>query len=115
MTYSRVALLEPPRKLTLSFSDHTRTKIELGQRGYFEIITLPKPVKTSFVRVTIDEVWTKPGGKETGLGKIRIYPHAHPRTFEIDVYKQFDVRNGVPVQSATLHLINPGMRFKARN
>ncbi len=108
MTYSRVALLEPPRKLTISFSDHTSTKIELGQRGYFEIITLPKTVKTTFVRLTVDEVWTKPGGKETGIGKLRIYPHAHPRTFEIDVYKQFDVRDGIPVQSATLHLINPG-------
>jgi hypothetical protein len=63
MTYSRVALLEPPRKLTCSFSDHTSTQIELGQHGYFEIITLPKPVETSFVRLTVDEVWTKPGGK----------------------------------------------------
>jgi alpha-mannosidase len=108
MTYSRVALLEPPRKLTCSFSDHTSLPIELGQHGYFEIVTLPKPVETSSVRLTVDEVWTKPGGKETGLGKLRIYPHAHARTFEIDVYKQYDVREGVPVQSATLHLINPG-------
>ena len=46
MTYSRVALLEPPRKITITFSDHTSQKIELGRRGYFEIITLPKPVKT---------------------------------------------------------------------
>jgi alpha-mannosidase len=113
MTYSRVALLEPPRKLTCSFSDHTSTQIELGQHGYFEIITLPKPVETSFVRLTVDEVWTKPGGKETGLGKLRIYPHAHPCTFEIDVYKQFDVRDGIPVQSATLHLINPGNEIQS--
>ena len=112
MTYSRVALLEPPRKLTCTFSDHASTPIELGQRGYFEIITLPKPVQTSFVRLTVDEVWTKPGGKETGLGKLRIYPHAHPCTFEIDVYKQYDVHDGVPVQTATLHLINPGNEIR---
>ena len=112
MTYSRVALLEPPRKLTCTFSDHASTPIELGQRGYFEIITLPKPVQTSFVRLTVDEVWTKPGGKETGLGKLRIYPHAHRCTFEIDVYKQYDVHDGVPVQTATLHLINPGNEIR---
>ncbi|HMD86033.1 MAG TPA: glycosyl hydrolase-related protein [Terriglobia bacterium] len=112
MTYSRVALLEGPRKLTCSFSDHTSIPIELGQHGYFEIITLPKTVTTSFVRLNVDEVWTKPGGKETGLGKLRIYPRVHPCTFEIDVYKQYDVREGVPVQSATLHLINPGNEIR---
>ena len=74
MTYSRVALLEAPRTLTASFSDHTSIPIELGQHPYFEIIALPKAVKTSYVRLTVDEAWTKPGGKETGLGKLRIYP-----------------------------------------
>jgi alpha-mannosidase len=108
MTYSRLALLEPPRKLTCTFSDHTSMHIELGEHRYFEIITLPKPVETSFVRLTVDGVWTKPGGKETGLAKLRIHPHVHPCTFDIDVYKQYDVHDGVPVQSATLHLTNPG-------
>ena len=112
MTYSRVALLEAPRKLTCSFSDHTSTPIELGEHAYFQIIALPKPVKTSYVRLTVDEVWTKPGGKETGLGKLRIYPRPHGRSFEIDVYKQYDVREGVPVQSATLHVINPGEELR---
>jgi len=112
MTYSRLALLEPPRKLTCSFSDHTSIPIELGQHGYFEIITLPKPVETAYVRLNVDEVWTKPGGKETGLGKLRIYPHAHRCTFEIDVYEQYDVHEGIPVQSAALHLINPGNEIR---
>ena len=112
MTYSRVALLEAPRTLTASFSDHTSIPIELGQHPYFEIIALPKPVKTSYVRLTVHEAWTKPGGKETGLGKLRIYPHPHERSFEIDVYKQYDVREGTPAQSATLHLTNPGEEFR---
>ena len=112
MTHSRVALLEAPRKLTCSFSDRTNVPVELGQHGYFEIITLPKPIETSYVRLNVDEVRTKPGGKETGLGKLRIYPHAHSRTFEIDVYRQYDVHKGIPVQSATLHLINPGNEIR---
>ncbi len=108
MTYSRVALLQPPRKLTCSFSDRTSVPINLGRNGYFEIVTLPKPVETSFVRLTVDDVWTKPTGKETGLGKVRIFPNAHTCAFEIDAFKQYDAHDGRPVQSATLHLINPG-------
>ncbi len=108
MTYSRVALLEAPRKLTCSFSDHSSVPVELSEDAYFQVITLPKTVTTSSVRLTVNEVWQKPGGKETGLGKVQIYPRPHSFSFEIDVYKQYDVHDGAPVQAATLHIINPG-------
>jgi alpha-mannosidase len=105
--YSRVQWFEPPRHVRVSFAEGESVAAELRQSDFFEIITLPQTRQTSTVRLTIEDVWSKPGGKETGIGKIRIFPQKHPLSFHLDTYKMYDVDGGQPVQAATLHLINP--------
>jgi alpha-mannosidase len=111
--YARGQWFEAPRRIQLSFSDGTNEDAELLQTNCFQIITLPHSKQTSSVCITIKDVWPKPGGKESGIGKIRIFPRKHAVSFEIDAYKMYDVREGQPVQAATLSLINPEVELKA--
>jgi alpha-mannosidase len=113
LAYSRVQWFEAPRHIRIGFADGTSVDAELRQADYFQIITLPQTRQTSTVRITIEDVWPKPGGKETGIGKIRIFPRKHPISFEIDTYKMYDADGGQAVQAATLHLINPGKEVKS--
>lgn len=108
LVYSRAQWFEAPRHIRLGFSDGAAVDAELRQADYFQIITLPQARETSRVRITIEDVWPKPDGKETGIGKIRVFPQKHAISFEIDTYKMYDVDGDQAVQSATLHLINPG-------
>jgi alpha-mannosidase len=108
----RAQLFEAPRRIRISLSDGTGVDAELRQADYFQIITLPQTRETSTVRITIEDVWPKHGGKESGIGKIRIFPRKHPISFEIDTYQMYDVDGDQAVQSATLHLINPGKEIK---
>jgi alpha-mannosidase len=108
LAYSRVQWFEAPRHIRLSFADGTSVDAELRQADYFQIITLPQTKQTSTVRISIEDVWPKPGGKETGIGKVSIYPRKHPISFEIETYKMYDADRDQAVQAATIHLINPG-------
>ncbi len=112
LAYSRVQWFEAPRHIRLSFADGDAVHAELRQADFFQIITLPQARQTSTVRLTIEDVWPKPGGKETGIGKVRIFPRKHPISFQIDTYKMYDADGGQAVQAATLHLINPGKEIK---
>ncbi|HVA00647.1 MAG TPA: glycosyl hydrolase-related protein [Terriglobia bacterium] len=112
MTYSRAKLLEAPRKVRCTVAGGASVTRELPQTLDFQIITLPQTAETNFVRITVEDVRTKPGGEETGLAKVRVYPHRHELGFEIDVYSMYDVHEGRPVQSATLHLVNPGEEIR---
>ena len=113
LAYSRVQWFESPRHIRISFADGTGVDAELRHADYFQIITLPQTRQTSTVRITIEDVWPKPGGKETGIGKIRIFPRKHPTSFEIDTYKMYDADGNQALQAATLHLINPGKEIKS--
>jgi alpha-mannosidase len=112
MTYSRAKLLEAPRKVHCSAAGGVSVTRELPQTYDFQMIPLPRTVETNFLRITVEAVWAKPGGEETGLAKVRVYPHRHESGFEIDAYSMYDVHRGKPVQSATLHLINPGEEIR---
>ena len=105
--YSRVQWFEPPRRVRLSFAEGDTVQAELRASDYFQIITLPQTRQTATVRITIEDVWQKPGGKETGIGKIRVFPKRHPLSFQVETYKMYNVEAGQPVQAATLRLINP--------
>ncbi len=105
--YSRVQWFEPPRRVRLSFAEGDTVQAELRSSEYFQIITLPQTRQTATVRITIEDVWQKPGGKETGIGKIRVFPKRHPLSFQAETYKMYEVEAGQPVQAATLRLINP--------
>jgi alpha-mannosidase len=107
-TYSRVPLLMPPQTVQVGFSSGTTFTAQLRQGGFFQIVALPKLEQTTSVRITISKVWSKPGGKETGIGKVRIFSQRHSQNFEIATHSMYDVRDERPVQAATLNLINPG-------
>jgi alpha-mannosidase len=107
MTHSRAELFLAPRKIRISLSDGSIVRAELLQAGYFQIIALPRATETQSLRLTIDEVWTKPGGRETGIGKIRVFQHRHSPTFEVVTHSMYGARGGRPVQAATVSVINP--------
>ena len=112
LVYSRQQLLEPPRRIRSDLASGSSLRAELRQAGHFQIISLPQTTQTSSVRITIEDVWAKPGGRETGIGKIRVFSRKHSPEFQIDVNGMYDVRDSKPTQSATLHLINPGEELR---
>ncbi|MGH9445319.1 MAG: glycosyl hydrolase-related protein, partial [Terriglobia bacterium] len=73
-----------------------------------QILTFPEAQETASLRIDVESVWARPGTKETGIAKLRAFPRRHQPSFEIDAYAMYDVHGGKPVQTATLHLINPG-------
>jgi alpha-mannosidase len=112
MTYSRAKLLEWPRKVQCSVAGGQTVTRDLPQTYDYQIIALSQTVETNFVRITVADVRTKPGGRETGLAKVRVYARRHEPGFDVDVYSMYDVHQGRPVQSATLHLVNPGEEIR---
>lgn len=108
MTYSRAKLRANPRKVRISLSDGSQIIPDLRQVDFFQILTLPEARDTASIRILVEDVWPKPGAIETGIGKVRAFPHRHSPSFEIDVWQTYDVHKGKAVQAATLHLINPG-------
>ncbi|MDE3180962.1 MAG: hypothetical protein KGM47_15050 [Acidobacteriota bacterium] len=107
LTYSRQPLFEPPRSVLIELGGES-FPADLYLSPYFQIVALPRTVESTSLRITVEKVWTKPGGKVTGIGKARAFPKNHQLAFEIDVYPMYDAKEGKPVQSATLHLVNPG-------
>jgi alpha-mannosidase len=108
MTYSRTKLYAPPRRIQCTLSSGLTLTASLRQAGYFQILTFSQAQKTASLRARVEDVWSRPGTKETGIAKLRAFPRPHPRSFEIDAYSMYDIHDGKPVQTATLHLINPG-------
>ena len=108
LVYSRQQLFESPRHIRIDLSNGSSVKAELRRADNFQIVALAQTEQTSWLRITVEDVWPKPGGQETGLGKVRIYSKKHDPEFQIDVRGMYDVQVGRPVQSATVHLINPG-------
>jgi alpha-mannosidase len=107
MTYSRTALYAPPRRVRFTLSSGLALTADLRQGDYFQILTFSQAQKTASLRVLVEDVWSGPGRKETGIAKLRAFPRPHQRSFEIDAYAMYDVHNGKAVQAATLHIINP--------
>jgi alpha-mannosidase len=112
MAFPRQPLHMAPRKVRISFSNGGSHSAELRQFGGFQIITLPRTESASAVRITVEDVWPKPGGKETGLGKVRVFARAHEPAFEVVAHRMYDAHDGKPVQAATLTLVNPGAELR---
>jgi alpha-mannosidase len=108
MTYSRTALYAPPRRVQCTLSSGSALAADLRETEFFQIMAFPEAQKTASLRVLVEDVWSRPGTKETGIAKLRAFSRPHEGTFEIDAYSMYDVHHGRPVQTATLHLINPG-------
>lgn len=108
MTYPRTQLLATPRSLRVGLSGGASYPVTLLEAGYFQIFSLPRSEVTSFVRLTVEAIWPKPGASETGIGKVCIFPQRHPLGFDLTAHKMYDVRDGRLIQAATLHVVNPG-------
>jgi alpha-mannosidase len=105
---SRGELRVAPRHVRIRLGANTELAAELRQLDDFEIVKLPWPAKTSTIRVSIEDVWPRTGGKETGLGRLQAYALPHATDFEITVRRMYDAHDGAPVQLATLTITNPG-------
>lgn len=112
LTYSRASLFAAPRRIRCTLSSGSALTAELQQAEYFQILTFPEPQKTASIRIAVEQVWGRPGARETGIAKLRAFSRRHEASFEIDAYSMYDVHDGNPVQRATLHLINPGEEAK---
>jgi alpha-mannosidase len=110
--YTRGGKMQTPRKVTCSLSGSGSFSAELDQSKNFRIITLANPQKAKSVRITIDEIWPEDGRQGTGLGKVRIFARPHDCSFDLSVFAMYDVHDGMPVQSATIAVINPGVEVR---
>jgi alpha-mannosidase len=106
--YARRDTPGAPRKITCTLSGGDVQTAELRQTGFYQIVRLPKQELTDSVRVTVNEVWTEPGTKGVGLGKVRVFSEPHSPSFEITVYPNYDSQQGKVLQAATLLFVNPG-------
>jgi alpha-mannosidase len=108
MTYPRTQFRAAPRQLLVSFSDGKSYSISLHEAAYFQMFSFPADEPTSFVRFQVEDTWPKPGATETGIGKIRVFSQIHMPAFGVAAHSMYDVREGTPVQAATLRFVNPG-------
>lgn len=97
-----------PRKVRISFSDGTGIEAELRMAGYFQVITLPETKHTDLLKITIEEVWEGSGEGNTGLCKVKAFSASHHSDFDLQTFEMYDVKDGIPLQSAELKIINTG-------
>lgn len=107
-TYSRAAFYAPPRRIQCTLADGSSVTAELRPQPFFQIIQFEKQHLTASIRISVEDVWSKPGARETGLAKVKIFPHAHTASFTVDVHALYDVHDGKAEQASTLEIINPG-------
>lgn len=112
LMFPREQLRVAPRKVRISFSNGVNQSVELRQIDRFQIVALPQPEITSSVRITVEDVWPKLGGKEAALGKVRVFARPHERSFEVVTHRMYDARDGQCVQAATLTVVNPGAELR---
>ena len=107
-TYSRAAFYAPPRHIRCTLGDGSAVTAELRAQPFFQILQFAKQHQTASIRIMVEDVWGKPGSRETGIAKVKIFPRAHTAGFTVDVHAFYDVRDGKPEQAATLEISNPG-------
>lgn len=110
--YMRTSEMIAPRKIAYTFSDGKSGTAELRLTSYFQIFTLPQEVQTRSIKITIQDVWPDSGKGQSGLGKVRAFPHPHANEFAVTVHAMYDVKQGQAVQTATLDIINAGEETK---
>ena len=107
-TYSRTAFYAPPQRIRCTLADGFSLAAELRSLPVFQIVQFPKQHQTTSIRIAVEDVWGKPGAKETGIAKVKVFPRVHAAGFAVDVHALYDVHNGNPEQTATLEIVNPG-------
>ena len=110
--YMRGGKMTTPRKVTCLLSGGTSIGAELRQSMDFQIVVFPRPQKAKSVRITINDTWPEPDTQGTGLGKVRVFGQRHAPSFQVFAYPMYDVQDGMPVQSATVEVVNPGPEIR---
>ena len=111
-TESRSADFPAARKVKLDFSDGTSLMAELKQAHYYQIISLPQPKETESLKLTIESLWENSARQCTGLGKIKVFARNFKPDFQVHFFDMYEVRDGTPVKSAKIEIINPGETLK---
>ncbi len=110
--YMRTSNYLVPKKVKLTFSDGCSMETELRLDTYLQLITLPKPLTTTFVKVEIISVWENSGINNTGLCKVMAFSKPSISTIQVNVFEMYDVKGEKPVQSAKVEIINPGATIR---
>jgi alpha-mannosidase len=110
--YMRTANYLVPRKIKILFSDNTSIDAELRLCEYYQILTLPKEIVTSSIKITIEKLWDGSGEINTGLCKVKAFSQPNSASFNISIFEMYDVQNDKPVQSAKIEIVNPGVEIK---
>ena len=110
--YMRTANYLVPRNVKVIFSDGTSIDAELRLCEYYQIITLPKDILTSSVKIIIEKLWEGSGEINTGLCKVKAFSKPNTASFEVNIFEMYDVQNEKPVQSAKIEIVNPGSEIK---
>ena len=106
-THSRTDFYAPPRRIRCSAAGGQTTE-ELRDSKNYQIVQFSTEQDAASIRILIETAWARPGAKETGLGKVKVFPRSHPPGFEIDIHAMYDDRNGNAEQTATIEIVNPG-------
>lgn len=106
--YMRTSNYLVPRKISLTFSDGSKTVAELRLSDDYQIIILPEAKTTQNIRIQVESVWKGSGKKNTGLCKVKAFSQTHESGFKPHFFELYDVKNDQPVQSVKLEIINQG-------
>ena len=106
--YMRTANYLVPRNIKILFSEGTAIDAELRLCEYYQILTLPKEIVTSSLKLTIEKVWDGSGEINTGLCKVKAFSKPNSAGFKVNIFEMYDVQNDKPVQSAKIEIVNPG-------
>ena len=97
-----------PRKVKILFSDGTSLESYLRMSDEYQVISIPKAVKTKSVKVIVQQIWKGSGEENTGICKIKVFPKSHKTDFSLHTFDMYDVKNDCPVQSAKIEIVNIG-------
>jgi hypothetical protein len=92
-TYSRTAFYASPRHVRFTLADGSTAITELRPLPFFQIVQFRGQHQTASIRLAVEDVWGKPGAKETGIAKIRVFPDAHAADFAVEVHAMYDVHD----------------------
>lgn len=110
--YMRTSNYLVPKNVEISFSDGTSLDAELKLCEYYQILTLPKEIISSSVKILIKEVWEASGENNTGLAKLKAFSEPNSANFKVDIFEMYDIQNDLSVQSAKIEILNPGTKIE---
>jgi alpha-mannosidase len=110
--YMRTANYVVPRNVKVIFSDGTAIEAELKLCEYYQILTLPKTIITSSVKIIIETLREGSGVMNTGLCKVKAFSKPSQANLKVEVHEMYDIQDDKLAQSAKIEIANPGNEIK---